>query len=168
MVAESMCVSVVLLLIIVLAGGGCLDVVDEAIAAQQAGEATRQAWRGACGRGGGAGAFYLSRSVCPRLCRSSRRRVHDYVPAPVVVCTLATGGLQPAPQRGEQVGVQRPQVELQQPGRRVPPGMERSYLVHVCVAPVINVPIYSLHAERDGVRSAARDVSLSIARSSAS
>ena len=93
--------------------------------------------------------------------------VRDYVPAPVAVCTLATGGLHSAPQRGEQVGVQRPQAELQQPGRRVPPGMERSYLVHVCVAPVLNVPIYSLHAERDGVHGAARDASLSTARSSA-
>ena len=94
-------------------------------------------------------------------------RVRDYVPAPVAVCTLATGGLQPAPQCGEQVGVQRPQVELQQPSRQVPPCMERSYLVHVCVAPVLNVPIYSLHAERDGVHGAARDASLSTARSSA-
>ena len=94
--------------------------------------------------------------------------VRDYVLALVAVCTLATGGLQPAPQRGEQVGVQRPQAELQQPGRRVPPGMERSYLVHVCVAPVLNVPIYSLHAERDGVHGAARDASSSTARSSAS
>ena len=94
--------------------------------------------------------------------------VRDYLPAPVAVYTLATGGLQPAPQRGEQVGVQRPQAELEQPGRRVPPGMEQLYLVHVCVAPVLNVPIYSLHVERDGVRGAARDASSSTARSSAS
>ena len=94
--------------------------------------------------------------------------VRDYVLALVAVCTLATSGLQPAPQRGEQVGVQRPQAELEQPGRWVPPDMERSYLVHDCVAPVLNVPIYSLHVERDGVRGAARDASSSTARSSAS
>ena len=45
--------------------------------------------------------------------------------------------------------------------------MEGSYLVHIYVAPILNVPIYSLHAKRNGVHGAAHDVSLSTTRSSA-